>query len=265
MQLGPNNIKPVYPLLDDIYVQKIWDEISINQNNQAIPSQRTQLIGFRPGLRGTEINGKWQLLIGVNSDFDVVNGMIGNPRSGIWFRQFRLEFIVDEGVEPFNMYSSKERRFKKSAYVPQKDGKRLIDLLSGSSEWDIGINYVYTEQKPDYGRSIGITSDSGSSPDSFAIFTRITGSLADNISGTLVPYYYLNNEFGTPYIPLSSGSSISPFFAALTIEEATKSRQLINDILHQRPTIASSNTIQDTLNRLALVQSTTDAVLSKLN
>lgn len=270
-QQGPSNIQAVYPLLDDIFVQKVFDDVA-STGATTLPSGHKTFIGFRPGLRGTEIHGRWQLLIGNKSDFGASTGMLANPLAGTWFRQFRLEFILDKGQEPVSFYPSKQRRFKRPSYVPIRDGYRRVQMLSGSSEWDIGVNYVLTLQDPTYGRSIGITADTGSTTD-FAVFTRITGTLADMLTGSQFAstrLSFLNNQFKTPFIPISSGSGLSPAFQFFQLNPADAenfaiARRIVRDTLNSKTPFGQGNTIRDALNRSGYVSSTRDNILSSLN
>jgi hypothetical protein len=283
--LGPANIRGVYPILNDIYVQKAYDEPyggilsyglgGFTQTAQPIfptfPTQHAKVVGFRPGLRGTEIHGKWQLMMGMSADFDGNIGMVANQRAGVWFRQFRLEFIIDQGEPPVSFIHSRTRKYKKPSYVPQKDGNRRVQIMSGSAEWDIGINYVFVEQFPDYGRSIGITDNTGSDP-SFAVFTRLTGALADMlfasaslaVSGTgHALHSYLNNDTGTPFIPISSGSGIAPAFQFFNTKDLP-TKSIISQIINPRPTIPQAHTLKDTTTRLGGAVKTTTALQTKL-
>lgn len=282
--LGPANIRPVYPILDDVFVQKMYDEqytglkaTGASQLAQPLfttfPPQHAKVVGFRPGLRGTEVHGKWQLMIGVSADFDALNGMLGNQRCGYWFRQFRMELILDQGVESVDFYPSKTQRFKRPTYVPVRDGNRRVQIMSGSAEWDIGVNYVFTEQLPAYGRFIGIMDNTGSSAD-FAVFTRMTGALADQLavssslpapSGTAHTLYaYLHNEFGTPYIPISSGSSLSPAFQFFENTETLPVKTLVHEIINPRAIIPVANTATAFLNRLGVTKSRTVVAQQKI-
>lgn len=256
MQLGPNDINAVYPLLDDVFVQK----------KSNIPIERTaggytfpeiidpyfspNTIGFRPGLRGTEARGKWILMIGMTADFLIGKGMIVKHRGGIWFRQFRLEFILEQG-EDVNFNPQSRRRYRKPNTVSGPAGKRLIQIMSGSSEWDRGVNYVYAYQPDEYGRTIGITDKTGSNLNDFAVFTRLTGALADRLtgSGQAALNAYLNNEFGTPYIPISSGSGVDSSFFVFESIDQSRAQLLIKETLGQKPYLKQSHTLQSVLNR----------------
>jgi hypothetical protein len=262
-QVGPTSITPVYPLLDDVYVQKIVDQPAVVASAFSIPSIHPIYKGFRPGLRGTEINGRWFLLIGVGSDY-AGNSMTGNARAGVWFRQARLEFTIDQNRGLDSFYPSKARRFSKPGYVPVPEGQRLISILSGSSEWDIGVNYVYVDQSPEYGRTIGITDQTGSFTHGFAVFSQITGAFADMLTGSNedVLDTFLANQWGRPYIPLSSGSGIFPSFDPYDPVTALNHQAAIASVLTLHPLVQTANTINATLNRLNYFQTTRDRIMT---
>jgi hypothetical protein len=139
--------------------------------------------------------------------------------------------------------------------------------VSGSSEWDTGVNSVYVEQKDDYGRSIGITDSTSSFYDSFAVFSRITGSLYERLqtSGRDVFTTYIDNEFGTPYIPISSGSGISPSFDVFDSARAKAAREVIDSVMRPKPKISQQNTLKTHLSRTGYVKSTRDSILEKID
>lgn len=263
--LGPRDIQPVYPLLDDVYVEKIFDQPLIGSNLQILPSSHKKIIGFRPGLRGTEIHGKWRLLIGVAGDVSGGN-VVGNPRAGIWFRQVRIEFLIDQGQPAKFPYASKALRFRKNG-VPAREGKRLVALISGSSAWDVGVNYVYSNVPVQHGRSVGITDSTGSAD--FSVFSQITGSLIDLLSGsgglTAVRNSYLSNEFGTPYIPISSGSSAIPSFDTFSVTDAAESRDIFSTTLNPKTLIPKDNTLRAHLTRAQVLKTTRDVILAKVS
>lgn len=263
--LGPKDIRPVYPLLDDVYVEKIFDQPSLTSNSAPLASQHNKIIGFRPGLRGTEINGIWRLLVGVAGD--VKNGIVtGSARAGVWFRQVRLEFLVDTGEDSKETYASKSFRFRKPG-TPQRDGLGRISIVSGSSAWDVGINYVYTNPGPQYGRFFGITANTGTVD--FAVFSQLTGALVDALSGSgdlqNVRNSYLSNEFGTPYVPISSGSSAIPSFDTFDVTSATESKDIFSTTLNPKTLIPSDSTLRAHMTRAAVLKTTRDVILQKIN
>src|SRR5205085_1403595 len=83
-----------------------------------------------------------------------------------------------------------------------------------AAAWDRGTNNVLVAVPEEYGRTVGITDNTGSFTD-FAVFSRITGTLQAFLTSSgheSMRRAYLRNEFGTPFIPLSSGSGESPAF-----------------------------------------------------
>lgn len=262
MSLGPNDIRPVYPLLDDVWVEKVIDQPSLT-SVQAFPTVHKKLVGFRPGLRGTEVHGKWKLMIGNNADW---NGsiMVGGTLDGFWFRQLRLEFLLDQGEETtWKSFPSKNSRFKKSGNISSRPGQRLFEVISGSAAWDIGTNYIFVSQPEDHGRSYGISANDETTD--FAVIASITGSYYNILSGSgklsEVQSTFLNNEFGTPYIPLSSGSAEIPSYNPFTVDEITKSNQLFNDILNPKTLTPNDNTLKAFVSRSGVIKTRRDLAL----
>jgi hypothetical protein len=259
MNMGPNTIQPVYPLLDDIYVTKkfltdkeLVDNYGSNDNYEIIdPYFDTGIIGHRPGLRGTEVHGTWKLMIGLTADYQGGFGMRVRPRGGIWFRQFRLEFIIEQG-EDATLTPQTRRRYRTTSHVEKRPGTYRFMIMSGSSEWDRGINYVYRVQPDEYGRTIGITDHTGSNISNFAVFTRVTGALADMLTGSQhagARYSFLNNEFGTPYIPLSSGSGTPVSFNYFGSNHRKVSNLILSNVLRPTPIIKGMQTLKSITSR----------------
>jgi len=238
-QLGPNDIKPVLPMLDNIYQQLIYSAVPSSMQ-QLTPNSR--ITGYRPGLKGTEINGIWKFRFATTPGTFNPNGDLTQDHwpsltsSQVYFRQLRIEFLVDEtagysDIQYFN--PARERLYRKSG-VGFKNGKKLIDIISGSSWWDAGISYIYTSVQPEYGRTVGITNSSAS--DDYAVFTQLTGALATYLTGT--PNWFLNpppgeGMPGLPYIPLSSasfGEASQPYVTSSSADmlRATVDQQLPN-------------------------------------
>ena len=262
ISLGPNDIKPVYPLLDDVYVEKVYDIPSLT-STASFPTDHKQLIGFRPGLRGTEVHGKWKLMIGNNADWNG-SAMVGGVRDGFWFRQLRLEFLLDQGEsESIKTIPSKNSRFRKSGSVT-KPGFKLYEIVSGSAAWDIGTNYVYTVQPEEYGRSYGISSNEEDAD--FSVKCSITGAFYDilSASGKLseVESSFLNNEFGTPYIPLSSGSAEIPSYNPFTTEEIKNNVRVFNEVLNPKTLVPRDNTLKAYLSRSGVIKTRRDNLLN---
>lgn len=257
-QIGPTDIRPVYPIMDDVYV-----EHAFTQPTSSLGSVK-KVIGFRPGLRGTEVHGKWKILIGTNTN---VSGTTetGTTRGGIWFRQCRLEFLVDTGRGLRWTYAGHTKAYDKPSYVPQAPGKRVVGIISGSAAWDIGTGIISTVVRDEFGRSVGITNTENVS--GFAVFSQLTGSLvtALSASGQLagVQASFLSNEFGTPYIPISSGSGEVPTFKAFTAADAQATREVVDAVLNPTTIVPRDNTLRAFLARSKVAVSTRDAILKK--
>jgi hypothetical protein len=296
-QIGPPELRPFYPLLDDVFVRKMTAEpidrtylrrsgallitLPLSDLESSFVSTLGKIEGFRPGLRGTEVLGKWQLLIGMGNI---------ERKAGIWFRHARIEFIVDKGEESnSSAIGSRWKKFERSGYVPRGFGKRLVSIISGSlknpdfplnvpiesdsenfssdsESPDLGTNYVYVQDRDEYGRTVGITDRTGSSPDSFAVLTYITGNLYTRLSGSgqAALYHYLRNEFGTPYIPVSSGSGVDPSFQPFTEDDARLSRLLVDRVLIPQPLVNPFQEAQAVLKRGNFIQDTRSLYLREL-
>ena len=263
-QIGPADIRPVYPLLDDVYVERVVPSTGTTGLESQLAGDR-KIVGFRPGLRGTEVHGIWKLMIGNTAD---VNGaaVTGSERGGFWFRQFRLEFTIDTGRETRGTFPSRKRLYDRGAYVPKNSSNRTVSLISGSSAWDIGLNRVYTSQAEEYGRSLGITSNTGSTD--FAVYSQLTGAFVTALgaSGKLesVRASFLSNEFGTPYLPVTSGSGETPSFDALTSVDAVDSRQVYDEILSPTTLVPRDNTLRAFMARSRAAMSTRDSLVQRL-
>lgn len=271
-QIGPPDIKPVYPLLDDVYVEKVTYQ-SPTTSIEPLPSgSNRRIIGFRPGLRGTEVHGKWQLMMANNGNFGPVGGPDaipgGDPREGFWFRQFRLEFLIDQG-EDINdsSFASRNRKYRRSSNVATHEGKRLVHIISGSAAWDIGTNIVYVVQNPEYGRSVGITSDKADT--TYAVYSKITGTFAQQLSGSgrlqSLESSYLSNEFGTPYIPLSSGSGVTPNSDTYDQNEFKNTKRVFDAVFGRNTLIPSDNTLRAHITRDNVFMSSRDIASDAVN
>lgn len=257
--LGPTDIQPVYPLLDDIYVEKIYDQPSLTGISGSLPEIHNRIVGFRPGLRGTEMNGRWDILIG-NAGMLSGSSFVGHPRAGFWFRQARLEFLVDEGEDLREMFPSHSRRFAKKR--PFKPGRHRIAILSGSSSWDTGVNYVYVNASEDHGRSFGIADSTGSVD--VAVLSRLSERFSEKLasSGSLesVRSSFLNNEFGTPYVPISSGSTEVPTINPLSPAEISASRFVVSEILNPTTLVPNNNNFSAVVSRAGVIVSSRDKI-----
>ena len=269
-QIGPPTIRAVYPLLDDVFVQKMYFQQPISSSISGLPSSR-KIVGFRPGLRNTEVHGKWKLMIGNTADYNATGSppaISGSERGGFWFRQLRLEFTLDQGAGiSETSFASRSKKKSQGSYVATREGVRVIDVLSGSSSWDIGTNIVYVEQQQTYGRSVGITSDKADS--TYAVYSKITGSFAAILSGSgklsSVESSYLSNEFGTPYIPLSSGSGEPPSSDTYDQDEFKNTKRVFDAVFGRNTLISSDNTLRAHITRDDVFKSSRDLAADAVN
>lgn len=216
---GTNSLKPIYPFLDPIFCKKRVTNEALPASgtlNQTVPeSYRPDLwVGFRPGLRGTEVNGVWELLL-------VAGGsQIDDPVPNWYFRQVRLEFTLETPPHTRASRFVRRRQPLKSTGAP-----RIIQTISGSDAvlyppllanavagWDYWITEVYASLDPvgEIGRSFGVRLNSGTVPSDTALVYRLTGALADVVGNT--PSWLLSGPGGMPAIPESSASLV-PFVA----------------------------------------------------
>jgi hypothetical protein len=205
-------------------------------------------------------------LIGNNENVHVAEEDLVSYRDGFWFRQFRLEFVVDSGEDISESSNNGFKlRFKNHKRGTSTRSAKRVQTVSGSAWWDIGSNDVFVAAANDSSRNYGITSDENSS--NYAVFARITGSRADILSGSgileEVQQTFLTNEFGTPYIPDSSGSQDS-VLSPITIDEAKRTREIIDSVLSPRPNIAKDGTLEAHLSRTNPTQSTREEMLKKI-
>lgn len=220
---GPETIQPLYPLLDDIFQKKsigsespiIGSIVRQRANGEELPAaDPTVWSGFRPGLRGTEISGTWELLIaqGGQVNVDPQYGMgLGIPSTNAYFRQVRLEITYDTGIGPRT--GRAPRRVS-----PKRSGPNMVNRISGSApmfradesgSWDSYVSEDYStfSMEAEVGRTFGLHLNTGSfNRNDFALVYQITGTLAD-YSGSS-PGWLLNNRFGMPQIPISSASLV---------------------------------------------------------
>lgn len=261
---GPEKIKPMYPLLDDIIAVKRTvtgdnDYIGIGTIGDGYPFYKSW-IGFRPGLRGTEVQGDWRLRIAMTG-----SGTNQITPQGAYFRQFRLEFILD--VHEDDAFYTK-RRFPRKSNIGIKQGSRkLYATISGTSgvptvsvpPADYYPNLIYYVSKDEPWRTVGITDNSASFSDT-AVFTRLTGALADVYATSghaAARIAYLSNEFGTPFIPLSSGSG-TPVVAQELISVDTEARERVFALIQRRNDLAASQHILSVMARSNVLRKSSD-------
>ena len=208
---GTNQLRPIYPILDPIFIKKSIGNERTSYSNQAglPPPTPNAWRGFRPGLRGSEISGSWQLLLTNN-----VGGF--NPATDVmqmYFRQVRLEITYESGLasNPGVIRRSETKR------KPRRDDREnFLYAISGSDashygagtpaniDWFKTLVYTRTPTGGENGRTFGIVLNSGSFNPDYALLYRLSGNLA-TISGS-APGWLLNNFTGMPSIPQSSGS-----------------------------------------------------------
>ena len=262
-QLGPSSIQPVYSMLNDVIAVKVVDwtdpaAATANNTQYILSSPRVEILGTRPGLMGTECAGTWNFLFGTKAtNFDAVTGYSALNESGIWVRQVRLEMLTNLRTSTHEQLSSKNKRFLKSSYVQNKDGPNRTAIQSGSAAWDTGINFIYVNQVPEYGRAIGITSDVNALPD-YAVLTFITGNLYDQLvnEGEISashPSWYLTypgtdvvRPTGIPYIPDSY--MVAGTGTAEQIDAAAAA-ELFNNTVGIQTVVPNANAMTDFLNR----------------
>lgn len=203
---GTNYLKPVYPMLDPIAVTvaQPGDGVTYPTVFHGRKINVTELLGERKGLRGTEISGTWKLLFTYSTGDDLAGAM------ELYFRQARLEITYESNEE---MQTGRNV----STVSANRKGRKLLWEVSGAGPPTIGpsvvtaSNYIFldVQEQAEINRTFGIVLNTGSVVQSkHALVYRLTGTLAD-YSGS-APGWLLNNEFGMPRIPLSSGSLVPP-------------------------------------------------------
>lgn len=245
---GPETIRPFYPMLDDIV------EVKVDANDPEV-----SIVGFRPGLRGVEAHGEWQLFLDTN-------GAVGTAGTTVaYFRQARLELTLEKNRQHSERRS--DHLFRRRN-IKRKRGRTHWSYHSGSWFFNVGggefvitdyerFSTVYiVDRQGDYGQTVGITKDTGSFGD-FAVFSRLTGTLADRLAGSYTGWY-LNNDFGTPFIPLSSGSGADPTFD-LEIDVA-EIKKAMAEVLEPKKDITPTNTLRHALTRFPVTRTTRDSV-----
>ena len=243
---GASYIKPIYPLLDPIYqIKNVTTELPPQTGSYASQAQFQPAIwrGFRPGLRGAEISGSWDLLlIGQN-----------NAGSGSWyFRQVRLEITYETPSWSRPVQRATSRR------LPRRHGPMKLCSISGTdfeitgssvysrAGWDWWVSDTYTDvgYNAEVGRTFGLVMNSGSIDSSqYAVVYRLSGALASQFGPA--PAWLTNNQFGMPAIPessaslsppsnsgtISSGILASSFFSpSKTLDGARRLEDVANDI-----------------------------------
>lgn len=209
---GATHIRPVYPMLDPIYIRKTLGSERAYDGGVLtdIPAPTPDLYrGFRPGLRGTEISGTWALMF-------ICNSWGGNQTDypDLYFRQARLEITYES---PLSSSPARIRRGSTRRSPLRNDREYLLWTISGTDSphfnTSAGTNldyfpnsiYAILDGQGSIGRTFGVVLDSGSLPTSeWSLLYRLSGTIG-GISGS-TPGWLLNNQFGVPQIPVSSAS-----------------------------------------------------------
>lgn len=253
--IGPNDMIPVYPLLDDVYEFRPYPTryyLGVSSVTGSGP-----YVGFRPGLRGKEIHGDWNIVL---SSADNA-GLGPGAAQRAYFRQARIEILFDQNKAPHGpvpRWNTSARPGKK-VVLHRMSGTRSTDYrvfwpvhpqpTNPSQAWGLVEHEIYTVAPDHPGRTFGITDDTGSlKSGDFAVFTRITGALADHLTGSQFAHSrwkFLNNEFGTPYISPLSASAIEPRFDA----PLTRGLDEVIDIVAPKPKIGRVQKVRDVVSR----------------
>lgn len=239
-QRGPTHLQPLYPLLDSVFCQKL-DPLSgyqtqlgtFNQYGTAQPRWR----GYRPGLRGTEISGRWHLVI-----------FVGLNVMAVRFRNVRLEITYDKNRPPIRQTTRDRagRRPGPAGFKPHiwnyisGSGFTRVSVSVGLEDIDSYPTAIWITDQPAsrVNRTVGITDNTASTD--YAVFTRPVGVLQgdDEAHARLS---YLRNEFGTPYIPLSSGSASSSEF----LTELSSSATQVYEYFNPKPSVGGKRTLSE--------------------
>jgi hypothetical protein len=263
INFGPSFMRPVYPMLDAVETLTTYESSSF----PVIPGlpitypldhlNWKTMRGYRPGLRDSEINGRWRLQF----NFCEHEGSYGvNVPDSAKFnlRQVRLKLTYKD--EEFDTELSKrDNLFKKNAVVPYENRDVFYAMLSSALyiDWpDIrsgpdatvggdlirhamqrGYVIRVPERGNEYSRTSGFSylTSSLNSLD-FAVFSRITGVLHDTLiardTSSIDPiHWFVSEEFGTPYIPDSTGSGKPTSPQHLTKEDAATAKGVTDRLL----------------------------------
>jgi len=141
MQLGPYELQPVHPILDDVGCDS------------------GGIIGVREGLRGQECHGSWKLLIGKLYNDDIDDTL---QSGGFWFRNFVIELLIEtqSGKQP-----------------SQSQKNRSLYSVSGSFAWEGSQKkYFFSNLR----RTESVSGISAKDVSLVAVSSILTGSLSDN-------------------------------------------------------------------------------------
>lgn len=202
--IGAPTLRPLYPLLDDIVVYKT-DRLTDSSTDANFPNW-DRWRGFRPGLRGSEISGTWEVMF-TNGGGDWATGL-GNPTFArpLYVRQVRLEITYSTRQHP-----SKDHFFPPSN--PISPGEKSRTYFSGSDFYaslapDHGLNEmrVVVGFANSWGRTFGLSTSTASFRlGDTALFWRLSGALSDLVGEN--PSWIVGFN-GMPMIPASSSSLV---------------------------------------------------------
>lgn len=222
---GTSEIKPLYPLLDPIFQTKVQTfEVppvtgTLISDPNVISLFRPDLWrGVRPGLRGTEISGSWELLI----------SMFQCQQS--YFRQVRLEITYETpsySRPAVRSNSHRPQARKPGSYMASRisgsDGQ-IVGVLSADNRagWDcfISENFATVSEDNAIGRTFGVNPLSGNFVTDGALAYRLSGALADLTGQT--PGWLFSGPGGMPMIPESSASLVPQVAQAVVATSFTK-------------------------------------------
>lgn len=225
---GPDTIRPLYSLLDPVEEEILEGE---------------SLVGVRPGLRGTEVHGEWNLLLKPS--------FIGSPVA-YYFRQWRLEvtFEVDKKDSIRRFYNSGKD-------VERKPISELSTSYYGEAFRSRTKTKVYRAGNKNPGKTHGITASTSSYPN-FAVFSRLTGSLADLYGEN--PHWFIQNEFKLPSVPISSGSGENASFNIRTDVENNKKH--VSEVFNPKQPVSKAITLKSVLSKYQVTKKTRDTIQS---
>jgi len=198
---GTNQIRPIYSLLDPIFqsvpvIPGVTFPTFVGSPVQGLVDY-TKFQGSRPGLRGTEISGTWQILFSTAAYFF-------SRVMPLWFRQARLEITYETGISGRQM-SLQGFQSLRAGDVQLYSVSESLGFSVGGGTSSLNVNMTVPEQCS-IGRSFGIALKSGSIDSRTALVYRLTGSLADIVGST--PSWLLTGRNGMPNIPESSASLV---------------------------------------------------------
>ncbi|MHA2043954.1 MAG: hypothetical protein ACW99G_04130 [Candidatus Thorarchaeota archaeon] len=260
--LGPATMRPLYPLLDEV----------VSQGDVNIDGIQGKITGKRPGLRGTEMHGVWTLqFVTTNTHdegfrFEDINGNLPYW----WFRQARLEITYEKNVQPNIRNPRLKIRTNSRGKTTSFSGSAThafdffgVKLPLGTAGGTLfKREEFWTEEYIPLNTTFGITADTGSSPD-YAVFTRVTGTLSDRLTASLgFQHAFLNNEFGTPYIPISSGSGEEVSFDIFS--DPSDNLRVIRDTLSPQALVTKALTLRSVLANKSVTKTSKDIAIEKL-